>query len=193
MEELDDGALVIGDDPNGPAASGKIAIRISEGTIVSASAQRTAKDYRDNNVILNPEKSGIGSEHIKNRDNWDHNKLGNTQSEIEQTITKVIQNPDEVYETTGGESARYIKELDVDGDTVIVMLILQKVGEGVWQVVTGFIPVNNEPAGSDYEDVYNRWDVVGNIKQNMENEIDIFEKIREENEIISEWDIGDLI
>jgi hypothetical protein len=190
VEELDDGALVIGDNPNGP---GEVSIRISEGMIVSASAQRTAEDYRDNDVILNPGKSGIGSEHIKNRNNWDHNKLGNTQSEIEQTITKVIQNPDEVYETTGGESARYIKELEVDGDTVIVMLILQKVGEGVWQVVTGYVPVGDEPAGSDYEDVYDRWEVVSNIKDNIEEDQDTFEKIKEGKEIISEWDIGDLI
>jgi len=81
----------------------------------------------------------------------------------------------------------------VDGDTVIVMLILQKVGEGVWQVVTGYVPVGDEPAGSDYEDVYNRWEVVSNIEEDLINDDDTFEKIREKNELISEWDIGDLI
>jgi hypothetical protein len=154
----------------------------------------TITDYRDESIDI---------EHVieklinnPNKQDWDHNQLGNSREEIKRTLEKILQSPDEVYEKTiehgaaeGTRSTIYLKELTIDGNDVIVMVIVGEIA-GERAVVTAYVSVGEKPANSDYQDVYDRDQVIERIKDSLEEGM---EKIVENKELIEEYDEGETI
>lgn len=177
--------LIIGDNPNG---EGQVVLRLLEGMVVSASATAPIDDYRGRKIGVNE-----GINHILNRNNWDHNKLGQSEEEVRETLRKVLQNPDEVYESSQG--TYYIKEMFINGDKVIVMVLVAHNSNTAYpgrEVITGYVPAGGQPTGSTYEQAYDRQRAIEIIRQTLERE-EPLEKIREIKEIIEDIDIGDYI
>jgi len=127
VEELDDGALVIGDNPNGP---GEVAIRISEGMIFTA--RNLLEDYDPQGVDETVELYESDWQHIKDQLDSDHL----TQNEI-QTI---VENADEVW--TNGEE--YLFALEINGVVKYVRVVDASKYEGApghgFEVRTAFKP-----------------------------------------------------
>ena len=181
--------IVIGDNPHGP---GNIELWFLGNTLVAAT--ESIDDYRDETVdieyvvdkLLNNEK----------KQDWDHNQLGNSREEIKRNLKKILQNPDEVYEKTiehgaaeGARSTVYLKELNIDGNSVIVMVIVGEIA-GERAIATAYVPVGEAPANSDYEEVYDRKQVIENIKNSLEEGM---KKLVENKELIQEYNEGDTI
>jgi len=106
VNDLSDGAIVIGDNPNGP---GEIAIHINEGMILTA--RNLIEDYDPQGVDEKVELYEQRWQHIKDQLGSDHL----TKSEIK----NVVENADEVW-TDGQE---YLFVLEVDGVVKYVRVV----------------------------------------------------------------------
>lgn len=127
--------IVIGDNPVGP---GQIAILLSNGVVLGASG--TAYDKHRDEQILIP---GETINHILNeRNDWDHNQLGNSREEVERNIQEIIKNPDEIWKDPNQDRWMYVKKMVLNGIEVIVTLFIRN-GE----VQSAFVPTHPNVEG----------------------------------------------
>lgn len=177
--ETDDGYRIIDDNPVG---EGGIIIDIGDdGTVLRAS--QTIEDYDGNDIEID----NIVEKTLRKND-WDHNQLGETEDEVRNTLEEILKNPGEVYETQDGTERTYVKEMELNGNEVVVFVF---VADG--KAVTSFVPAEEAPAGSSYEDVYDREVAVEYIIEKVvdaEGE-DTMEKVEEFEEVIEQIDEGE--
>lgn len=80
--------VVIGESPNW---DNNILIRLINNLVVSASPTVTGYDGGEVDI------AHIIDKIINQKDDWDHNQLGETEGEVIQNIQRLIEKPDEVY------------------------------------------------------------------------------------------------
>ena len=93
-----------------------------------------------------------------------------------------------MYETQDGTERTYVKEMELNGNEVVVFVF---VADG--KAVTSFVPANEAPANSDYDDVYDREDAIEYIIDRVldtQGE-EAMEKIEEFEEVIEQIDVGE--
>ncbi|AGB15524.1 hypothetical protein Halru_0903 [Halovivax ruber XH-70] len=108
-------------------------------------------DYQGQHVDIGDKVRRIAHE----KDDWDHNQLGESVGDVRETLQKVITDPDEVY---GGTRASddatvrvYVSEV-AGGDGPVVVFALVVDG----RLITSFVPAGEAHPGAPYEDVYDR-------------------------------------
>ena len=176
--------LIIGDNPNG---DGQVVLRLLDGMIVSAS--QPISDYDGERVEIEDAVNKI----VNEKDDWDHNQLGNSKSEVRETLKQILQDPGEVYKATrdsdGATISVYLKEMYLNGNEVVVFALVR---DG--QLITSFVPAGEAPPGSAYENVYDRSAAIEYIKEEVLKTATgqtAIEKVEEFKEIIEEIDIGE--
>jgi len=110
---------------------------------------------------------------------------------VTDNLKELLGNPGEVYEGTepasGNEVEVYVKEMLLNGNEVIVFaLVVDDV------VTTAYVPTLRDgpsPAGSDYEDVYDREHAINEIIDGLLESY--MTKVEENIEIIEEIDEGE--
>jgi Mg-chelatase subunit ChlD len=138
--------LVIGDNPNG---EGQVVLRLLEGMVVSA--EYAKRDPVRDEWIRIPDDTVDKIANEKN--DWDHNQIGNTEEEVVRNIRRIINDPDEIYKDPNQDRWMYAKRIVLNGREVIAVLFVQN-GE----VATAFVPTHHGYSGeAGYSDEYVKW------------------------------------
>jgi hypothetical protein len=165
VEELDDGALVIGDNPNGP---GEVAIRISEGVVVSVS--HTIPDNHRGIQIGLPEST---IEKILNKGDWDHNQIGSNRGEVIENVRKIVNKPDEIWKDPNQDRWMYVKRIVLNG---VERIAIAFVTEG--KVRTAFVPTHPDYSPG-YTDEIAKWYIKDQIMEKWKEVDEIIQGVNE--------------
>jgi len=152
--------IVIGDNSS---RDSNIKIKLISGVVVSASSTVTGYDGKEVDIKY------IINKIVYEKDDWDHNQLGETGGEVAKNIQRLIENPDEVYSgiepTSQSKIEVYVKGMILNGNEIIVWGL---VVDG--KVITAYVPTLGEgpsPPGSNYEDVYDREHAINKIHNDV--------------------------
>lgn len=96
---------------------------------------------RNTNITITDEKV----DKIANqKDDWDHNQIGNNEQEVEDNLETIIHDPDEIWKDSGQDRWMYVKEMSLNGRDVVVTLFVFN-----GKVATAFVPTHHNGKGAD--------------------------------------------
>ncbi len=112
---------------------------------------KTVHDSARNTNITIPDKK---IDKISNQKNdWDHNQIGNNEQEVEDNLETIIQDPDEIWKDSGQDRWMYVKDMSLNGRDIVVTLFVFN-----GKVATAFAPTHQNGKGADgYSRKHAKW------------------------------------
>ncbi|WP_435064627.1 hypothetical protein [Halobaculum sp. EA56] len=155
-----DRSMIIGETNEGD----RITLEIASGVLVAATT--TVSDVQGRDVEIGENVI----DKIINKNDWDHNQVGNSRETVRSRIEEILKSPAEVYKSQNQDRWMYAKRFNIDGRVITIVLFVQ---DG--SVATAFAPtLNGYAGGTGHSEEFVRWYMKrqGMEKQYQSNDVD---------------------